>query len=250
MKDVLTMSYVNMFAVLKTLENLCAVDEEARAIAAKGPISIGFNVQNGPKGTLYFADGACRMLEGAAGRIKLLFRSPEHLNAMIDGKANPIPYGGLLKIGFLTKDFIRLTDILTKYLRASDEDLKDRAFFEKSTFLMFHLIANALAVIGNHDPIATYSAKNLPDGKVSMEITDRAYATILAKDHHLETIHEKAENPRSYMIFQDYDVARGLFDGSLNSFTALADGRLRMKGYIPQIDNLNRILNRVAAYLA
>lgn len=250
MKDVLTMSYVNMFAVLKTLENLCAADDEAKAIAAKGPVSIGFNVHGGPKGTLHFENGACTMTQGAAGVIKLYFRSPEHFNAMVDGKANPIPYGGLTKIGFLTKDFIRLTDLLSQYLRPTPENLSDRAFYEKSTFLMFHLIANALSAIANHDPIAAYSAKNLPDGEISMEITNRAYATITAKDHVLVTSHEKAQNPRSYMIFRDYDVARGLFDGSLNSFAALADGGLAMKGYIPQIDNLNRILNRVAAYLA
>lgn len=249
MKDVLTMSYVNMYAVLRTLENLCEVDEEAREIAKKGPVAIGFNVKDGPKATLLFHDGKCELQEGVQG-LKLYFASPEKLNAMVDGKGMPIPYGGLTKLGFLTKDFIRLTDILTKYLRATEEDLKDRAFFEKSTYLMFHLIANALSAIGNHDPIATYSAKNLPDGVISMEITDKTYASITAKDHVLHTENRRAENPRSYMIFSTYDVARGLFDGTLNSFAALASGGLSMKGYIPMIDNLNRILNRVAEYLA
>ena len=244
------MAYVNMFAVLKTLENLCQIDEEAGSIAGKGPVSIGFSVQGGPKGTLAFENGACKMTEGAHGQIKLYFRSCEHFNAMIDGKANPIPYGGLTKIGFLTKDFIRLTDILTGYLRASEEALKDRAFFEKSTFLMFHLIANALSAIGSHDPIATYSLQNLPDGVISMEITDRAYAGIVVQNGVMRTLDGRAERPRSYMVFADYDVARGLFEGTVNSFTALANGSLAMRGYIPMIDNLNRILNRVAVYLA
>ena len=250
MKDTTTMAYVNLFAVLKTLENLCEVDGEAKAIASKEPISVGFLVKDGPAGTLAFENGSCKLTEGAHGRIKLYFRSCTHFNSLIDGTGTPIPYGGLLKIGFLTKDFTRLTDILTRYLRATPEDLKDRAFFEKSTFLMFHLIANALSAIGNHDPIATYSRANLPEGEIRMEITDRAYATIAVQNGVMRTVDGRAGNPRSFMVFSDYDVARGLFEGTLNSFAALASGGLSMKGYIPMIDNLNRILNRVAEYLA
>ncbi len=250
MKDTTTMAYVNLFAVLKTLENLCQIDDEAKAIASKAPISVGFLVKGGPAGTLSFADGACKLTEGAHGRIKLYLPTCAHFNALIDGTGMPIPYGGLLKIGFLTKEFTQLTNILTRYLRASEEDLKDRAFFEKSTFLMFHLIANALSAIGNHDPIALYSRSNLPDGVISMEITDCAYAKVSVTNGVMQTEDGRADSPRSYMVFADYDTARGLFDGTLNSFAALASGKLAMKGYIPMIDNLNRILNRVAAYLA
>ncbi|MEG1525343.1 MAG: hypothetical protein RRZ24_05385 [Clostridia bacterium] len=250
MKDTVTMSYVNMFAVLKTLENLCELDEESKEIVSCDPISIGFSVKNGPKATLFFGGGKCRMEEGAHGRIKLFLSSPDHFNAMVDGTKNPLPYGGLLRLNFLLKDFTRLTEILTKYLKASAEDLKDRTFFEKSTTLMFHLVANALSAVGNYDSLGCCSKQSLPDGVISMEISDCVYASIVMRDGCLTTLHEHAANPRSYMIFKNYDVARGLFSGSLDSMSCLARGDLAMKGYIPQIDNLNRILNRVSVYLS
>ena len=59
--DSKTMAYINMYAVLGTLENLCEIDPVASAIISnQKPISIGFDVAGGPKATLYFKNGRCR----------------------------------------------------------------------------------------------------------------------------------------------------------------------------------------------
>jgi hypothetical protein len=52
------------------------------------------------------------------------------------------------------------------------------------------------------------------------------------------------------MVFGDFETARGLFDGTTESMSALAGGKLVMKGFIPMIENLNKVLDRVAVYLA
>ena len=250
MKSERTLAYINMFAILKDLEVLVKLDDEAKKIASVNPpISIGFNVTDGPQATLTVDNGNCTMTEGMGGKIKLKLKSPEHLNQMIDGTKNPTPYGGFTKIGFLTKDFIKLTDILTKYLKATPEDLADRAFFEKSTEMMFYLIANALSAIGNYDEIGKVSASKIPDGTISMEIGGGPCAEIVVEGGHMTTYNRKAENPRAYMIFRDMDVARGLFEGTVESMSAIATGEIQMKGFIPMIDNLNKLLARVAMYL-
>ena len=252
MKDQKALSYINMFAVLKDLEMLCSLDDEAKALAApKSPVSIGFNVGgDGPKATLSFDGGKCTMTEGKGGQVKLWLGSPEALNQMVDGEKTPLPYGGFFKLSFLLKNFMQMTDILNKYLRASDEDLKDRAFFEKSTTMMFYLVANALSAIGNYDEIGQISAAKIPDGSIAMEIAGGPCAEIVIKNGHMETFNRKAEKPRAFMIFDSFDTARGLFDGSVESMSALAAGKIVMKGFIPMIDNLNKILSRVAVYLA
>ena len=252
MKDSNVMAHINMNAVLKDLEIICQLDAKAKELATPSkPISIGFNVGNGgPKATLSFANGSCTYSEGCHGNIKLSLSSPEHLNLMVDGKKNPLPYGGFTKIGFLTKDFMAMTEILNKYLRASDQDLKNRAFYEKSTTAMFYLVANALSAIGNYDELGRISAKKIPDGSISMEISGGPCAEIAIKDGHMTTYNAKAKNPRSFMIFKDFDTARGLFDGTVDSMGAIATGNLAMSGYIPMIDNLNKLLSRVAVYLA
>lgn len=252
MKDQKALSYINMFAVLKDLEQLCRLDDEAKALASPPkPVSIGFNVGgDGPKATFTFGGGECTMAEGLGGKIKLRLGSPEALNQMVDGEKTPLPYGGFFKLSFLLKNFTQMTDILNKYLRASDEDLKDRAFYEKSTTLMFYLVANALSAIGNYDEIGMLSAKKIPDGSIAMEIAGGPCAEIVIKGGRMQTFNRKAEKPRAYMVFDSFDTARGLFDGTVESMSALAAGKIVMKGYIPMIDNLNKILSRVAIYLA
>ena len=45
-------------------------------------------------------------------------------------------------------------------------------------------------------------------------------------------------------------VARDLFDGVINAIAAVGLGQVRIGGMISQIDNINRILDRVSVYLA
>ena len=251
MKDQNALAYINMFAVLKDLEELCELDEQAKKLASPAkPVSISFNVGKGPQATLQFENGKCTMKEGLGGQIKLRLASPEAFNLMVDGKKNPTPYGGFTKIKFLTNDFTKLTDLMNKYLRADEASLKDRKFFEKSTAMMFYLVANALSAIGNNDERGKISASKIPDGSIAMEITGGPCAEIVVKNGHMTTYNRKAASPRSYMLFADYDTARGLFDGSTEAMSALASGKLVMKGFIPMIEHLNMILSRVAVYLA
>lgn len=251
MKDQTALAYINMFAVLKDLEMLCELDKDAKALASpKTPVSIGFNVGNGPLATLNFAEGKCTMTDGLSGQIKLKLANCEAFNLMVDGKKNPTPYAGFTKLKFLLNDFTKLTDLLNKYLRAEEKELQDRAFFEKSTTMMFYLVANALSAIGNYDRIGKISAAKIPDGSISMEISGGPCAEIVVKDGHMTTYNRKAASPRSYMIFADYDTARGLFDGTTESMSALAESKLIMKGFIPMIEHLNMIMSRVAVYLA
>ena len=58
------------------------------------------------------------------------------------------------------------------------------------------------------------------------------------------------ENIHSQMIFADLKTARDLFDGNINAIAAVGMGQVRISGIISQVDNINRILDRVAIYLA
>ncbi|MEG0751151.1 MAG: hypothetical protein RR998_06105 [Oscillospiraceae bacterium] len=250
MKDTTTLAYVNMFAVLKDIENLCKLDERAKKLASpEKPVSISFNISDGPQATLAFADGKCELREGLGGNIKLKLGSPQDFNLMVDGKKNPLPYGGFTRLSFLLKDFTELTGLLSAYLQAPPEKLENLAFYEKSTTMMFYLVANAMSAIGNYDKFGGISASKIPDGSISLEIGGGPCAEIVAMSGKLTTYCRKAENPRSFMIFRNYEVARGLFEGTVEAMSALAAGDIEMKGFIPMIDNLNKILSRVATYL-
>ncbi len=253
--DQRTLAFINLFAILGALPALCEMSDEARATVAGKRISIGIAVKDGPCGTLRFDDGRVTVTEGCDKcDIKLPFASPEKFNGMIDGTVTPIPSKGFIKIGFLLKNFIPLTDILSRYLRPTEEDLKDETFYRTSTLLMFRVITGAVAQIGNEDKVGRASASYIVDGNVRMAITEEGApviaAHIVAKDHRLVTVPTDTDTPMSLMEFDGVHNARGLFDGNASSFTLICDGKLRLGGMISQLDNVNRILDRVGLYLA
>ncbi len=251
MTDSRTMAYINLYAVLGTIPYLCELDEKARALINGEKLSLGFDVKGGPSGRLCFSDGKCWFAEGCDScNIKLPFSSPEKFNGMIDGTVTPIPSKGFTKISFLLKKFMPLTDILSSYLRADEEALKDPVFFEKSTKLMFHLILSAIAQIGNEDKVGKASASYIVDGTVKLAIGNEIELAIIAKDHRLKAHHSAPESFSSFMRFENIELARALFDGKVNAVACVGEGKVRIGGMISQVDNINRILDRVALYLA
>lgn len=250
--DQRTMAYINLYGVLGALEELCALDALAREILGRRKIAVGFQVSGGPSATLVFAQGRCTLAEGA-GRcdIRLPFSSPEKLNGMVDGTVTPFPSKGITKVRFLTKEFVALTDLLTKYLRAGQAELRDPDFFRTSTTLMFYTIVSAISQIGNEDRIGRASASYIPDGVIQLEIQDGPVACIEARDHRLRTVKRPAEGEVSArMTFGSMEVARDLFEGRRNALTCIGTGDVRLSGRVPMLDNMNRILDRVGLYLA
>ena len=251
MKDIKTMACINMYGILACLEDLCRFSPEAQKLASGKPIAVSFAVKNGPSMTLRFADGACRVEPGGAPcDIRLPFSSHEKFNGMIDGTVTPFPSKGFTKLGFLTKNFTALTKILESYLRAQPEDLARNEFFEASTVIMFHLIARTVSQIGNHDKIGRFSASNIVDGTVVLSIGGTTQAAIAVKDHQLTTLREIPEHYHAIMEFRDLKLARDVFDGKVNTLGCVGSGLISMRGNLSMLDNINRILDRVALYLA
>lgn len=251
MTDAKTLAYINLHAVLGSIPYLCELDERAGDLIKNEKVSIGFRVKGGPSGALCFADGKAWFAEECDScNIILPFSSPEKFNGMIDGTVTPIPSKGFTRLGFLLKKFMPLTDILSSYLRADEKALEDPVFFEKSTLLMFHLIANAISQIGNVDMIGQASASYIVDGTIKLAIGDEHVLGIEAKDHVLRVLKEAPKSFSSFMRFEDIKLARDLFDGKVNAVAAVGEGKVRIGGMISQVDNVNRILDRVALYLA
>lgn len=253
MTDSKTMAYINLYAVLGTLENLCELDEKAKEILAglQKPVALAFEVKDGPSATITFSQKGCRMEDGVtACDIKIPVSSCEKFNDIIDGKATPVPTKGITKIGFLLKTFTALTDRLTELMRPTEEALKDPEFFKLSTILTFYTISVALSQIGNQDAIGQASASYMLDGDVKFAIKDGPCATLRVKDHRLVTIKNAPENPRAIMQFDSLELANDLFNGKVNALECVGKGTVEIRGMLSMVDNMNRILDRVALYLA
>ncbi len=249
--DQTVLAHCNLFGVFGAIPTLIDTVPEAAALVAGKTISLGFAIKGGPSATLAFKNGKACLYEGTKGcTIKLYFPSPEKFNAMIDGKGNPLPVSGFFHLGFLLKEFIKLTDLLSLYLRPTEEQLSDPVFFERSTILMLHVIAGAVAEVGNYDTVGKFSASNIVNGVIKLSIGDKIAVGVRAEDHRLTALHEAPAESFSEMHFDDLATARALFDGKINAVVAVGLGKVRIGGMISQVDNINRILDRVSLYLA
>jgi hypothetical protein len=262
MKETETLAYINLYGLLGALKDLCALSPEARCLAdnpalpGRKPLTVGFVVKDGPAMTLRFDGGACEPVIGeGACDIRLPFSSCKKFNGLIDGTVTPIPSKGFTKLKFLTKNFMALTGILEKYLRAGPEALEDPVFFKASTTVMFFLIAQAVVQIGNHDKIGRFTASNLTDGIAALSIANYdgdapLRVGIVVKDHRLSLTRELPEHYHALMEFSSLRLARDLFDGKVSALGCVGQGLITMRGNLGMLDNINRILDRVAVYLA
>ncbi len=249
--DEKTLAFINLHAVLGGLTRLCELDGECRRLISGKSMAIGIAVKDGPEGTIRFEKGACTVTEGIDKcDIKLPFSSCKKFNGLIDGTVTPIPSKGFTKIGFLLKEFTALTDKLTAYLRPAEGALNDPEFFRISTTIMFHLILDAVAQIGNVDKVGKASASYIVDGDVRIAIEGGPEGHIHARNHRLTAVHTPTDSPMSYMVFTSMENARELFDGKVNGVVCVGQGKVRVGGMISMVDNVNRILDRVSMYLA
>ena len=140
--------------------------------------------------------------------------------------------------------------LFAKITSQDEKALSDAVFFENSTSLMFHVILSAIAQIGNEDKVGRASASYITNGCIRLSAGDEIALGIKANEHRLTAIHSAPESYTSYMAFESIKTARALFDGKLNAVSAVGQGLVRIGGMISQVDNTNRILDRVAMYLA
>ncbi|MDD4315664.1 MAG: hypothetical protein PHC84_00725 [Clostridia bacterium] len=254
-----TKAFVNFYAAIGTLQTYAALDDNAKALAAKQDIAVRFKVKDGPDGVLVFKGGAVKALpysEGTKTNIVLNCSSNEKFNDLVDGKgAAVIPSKGFFKLGFMLNKqsaFNVLTAEMAALMRK--KEFADDKEMRLSTLLAFNAMIAALVQIGNVDDIGRMSAARIAAGDIGIEITGECACTIRVTkqdgDTKLEYIAEKSPSPRAQMIFDSIGTAKGVIDGKLDAMYCISTGKIAMLGFIPMLDNLNKILNLVPKYLA
>ncbi len=253
MANDLVKAHLNLFAVLRNLEDLPALDPETAALIKDWQIAIQFAVRGGPSAWLEFRDGACRHGAGAHPRadVKLLFLSPGHLNKMFDGKGNPIPIKGFSKLGFLSRKFAQATQRLEYFLKPKNGVAQAPAFKLVNTTLTLYTAAYAVRELALLDPVCKKIAGHTPAGTLQISVLpDGPDVTATVQPGAWTVAKGKAAAPLATMTFQDMDVAHALLNNQLDSFRAVGEGKVMLRGMLPIVDNVGLILDRVAGYLA
>jgi hypothetical protein len=241
---------INLFALLRCLEELPEIDAEARSIAEGKPETVEFVVGGLGRARLVVGRGR---IELAPGRgpcgIRLWLPSPEALCAMFEGGGKPIPLKGFLRLGFLSGPFTRLTEILTRYLKHDPGLLADPAYRAANARLSLKAAVFALAEIGNGDAEGALHARRMPEGEIEVSAPGSGPYTLAATGGRLEARKGRPERARARMLFPSLEAAGALLRGEVDAHEAIATGKLELWGYMPLLDNLSKILGLVPRYL-
>ena len=245
-------AYINLNGVLRCLPYVCSLDQTAGDLIRGQNLTIQFRIRNGPIARLIFENGTCRFEKGKGkSQIKLSFSSPEHFNRMMDGKANPSITKGLLKIGFLTKEFMQLTKRMEYYLKPDRTLLEDPAFRRINTILTFYVAFHSLAEVGMHDPVGVQVMKHARKGMLvaAIDQTDvKAILRLSAGD--IAVLAREDDLPVCKLRFASVEKAYEVLTGKLDFLTAIGLGDVKMEGFIPVMQTVEHILPMVNTYLS
>ncbi len=252
MNHELVLANLNLYAVLPNMEELVKRDAEMAALTRSWNICIQFSARNGPSGFVEFKNGVCKVGRGAhsSPTVKLFFLSCSHMNKMFDGKSQPIPLKGFTKLGFLAKEFSKLTDRMEYYLKPTDELLKDPDYVQLNTLMTIHTAGRAVGELAANDPVGKAVASGIMDGALLMKVLPEGPAvTVNSKKGRAGMAKGEAAQPMACMFMKSLEVANGVLNQKLDPFTAIAGGDVMIKGQTPMLDSMNLILDRIPHYL-
>ncbi|MCP4114296.1 MAG: hypothetical protein GY737_02630 [Desulfobacteraceae bacterium] len=244
---------LNMNAVMKNLEDLVLLDSQVAEQVRDLDLAIEFSTLFGPKCSVEFKDGQCRVRPGKhdSPRIKLLCFSPAHFNRVMEGKSNPVPVKGIRYLNFLSKEFPRITDRLEFYLKPDGERLDDPDYLRVNTRFTLNTAVNAVRLLALHDPLGKFNRAHIPTGTVEFKVLPQGPSAVLSFDGDtVEVSDQPCASPSAVLLFKNEKTANDLLNGNSDAFAALATGDVMMKGRIPMIEAINLILDRIPLYLS
>ena len=245
---------LHLHAVLPRLEELVEIDEEARSIAREMQLSVRFRVRKGPSRIVEISDGAVRTSSNPKTKagLGLFFASCDQLNNLfMDKRAIPLPYRGLTQLRQMSR-FSKLTEILTRYLKPAEPDLKDPGFKKKHVEMMLRTGLAGAAQIAKYDSKVEHAMELLPHGSIQFSVLpDGPFAFVeVDEEKNISSGAGKIDNPSANLDINGVDTAADLLADRLDQFAALGSGDLRASGLLPLVDEFNAVLDRVGKFLA
>lgn len=255
--DNITKAKVNLFAVLRNLEDLCELDPVSKdLIKDVKPTTLVFTVPEVGSASIVFKDGKCTFQRGKAkdaGRLHLWFNSADHFNKLIDGKKTIPIFINVFKVGFLLKQFVALTDRMSYYLQPKPEEkeelLKNPEYFTINTTLTAYTAFFAMSEIANSDFVGKACAKRTQDGVILVEIGGGPSANITVENHKFSSAKGGVELPKATMKFSNMQFAHDLLNGHASSFGGMGSGDFSVHGAVDMLEQMAKLLNVVSEYL-
>lgn len=252
-------AYLNLYAVLPRLEELVKLDDEARQLAESLDLTLHFRVKDGPTLLLEIRHGVVRTSRTISGLcdVGFYFPSYEQLNKMFRGEKKFItlpytlaPHRVLGKIKEL-KTFMKLMDILPRYLKPTDAALSDPVFAKKYVEMAFMVGLCGTREVADHDPKMKKVVGHLKDGTMLFKVMpDGPFFNVTVRGKVITVANGPLDNPSATVEMRDVKFAIDMLNDRVDTFAATGAGDLRATGALALVDEYNALLDRASYFLA
>lgn len=249
--EIAVLARIKIEVTLGLLALASGLDPGLRALAGKRAFGLGLSapgvplsrlVQEGPDGR---AEVKVAPKEG--GVLSLVLRFPSQLSAirLLSGaKAMvfPIPRGSGAgaALGFFRSAAARAPGLLKPGTLSPGGRAR----------LLAGAALSGLCAVGNADKALAERMHHIPSGKVAI-VCPGAFAFGVEKEGGLLRFSPEApDSPRARLEFRDAETAIGVFAGGRPAILALADGGVSIRGFLPLIQGLFAVLDRLGEYMA
>lgn len=251
----MVLARLHLGAILPLLEDIASYDSAIRKAIANWDFPLQFRLAGGdPATTLVFKNGAITAHHGEFKGCPpaLTFRDASFLNEVFQGKTEKNPTPNLPGI-FKAKQLMQVDKVLGRleyYLKPEPKLLADPETFAFCVRVTLYAMAFGIKEVGEHDLEVRPIALDLPDGTVEMRIVDGPAAHLMVKNGNFEPRRGPAEKPDAILEFGDLQTAWDTFQGKLDTFAAVGGGKVKLRGFIPLLEGINPLMDRLAFYLS
>ncbi len=246
-------AHLYLHAALPQLEEVVRVDGAARAAVAGWRSSIGFHVAGGPGLRLEVAGGRLRARRRGRGlpSLGLLLPGPGAAVRMFEGGggAAPLPWVGAWRPR-LIRGLRVLSGRLQYYLRSERTQLEADGTFAAAVGIRLAVLVYAIAVLAEaSEEGRRIAAAGAADGMAAIGIAGHAPLQLTSKSGRLQATREASQPANVTVELTDPEAAYGILSGSLDLWTALGTGDVRLRGRLPLLDPIFQLMPRVGRFL-
>jgi hypothetical protein len=107
-----------------------------------------------------------------------------------------------------------------------------------------------LAEVAARDPGIEERLRHVPDGSTAVEVAGVFAIGLRKTGRRIEVLGQEPESPNARLGFRDSAAAVAVFSGERPAVVALGAGEVTIRGFLPLIQGLFAVLDRLGAYLA
>ncbi len=252
----MVLARLHLKAILPLLEDIAAYDSTLQDYTADWNAVIQFQLKSLFSTTatyLVFSEGKLKAYGGnyPGPKVTLTFKNARQLNEVFQGKSNKTPRPNLLALLHINKltQIEKVLGRLEHYLRPSKEHLRDKDFFAFCVKVSIYALAFGVKEVGEHDPELKVLAPNMSNGTIEIRISDGPSAHLTIQKGKFYPARGPANKPNAIMEICNLNTAWDMIQGNVDVFAAVGRGDIKLRGYIPLLEGVNPLLDRLSLYL-